>query len=259
MANSLITLTTDFGWRDGFPAALHGVILSINPKAHAIEISHEISPGDIAHGAYIMATVPQYFPHGTIHVAVIDPDVGTSRRILAAKAEDGVFIAPDNGLLGYVLDRCPDAKVRFLDNPELWLPNPSSTFHGRDIIAPTAAHLSKGIPFSNVGPIANSWEPAPFPPPRKRKSAIQGHIIHIDHFGNLVTESSGDLDGIVCLGDHRLETRVRTFAEGKPELPMVLVGSSGWLEIAVNGDSAEKLLKVSVGDIVEICKMRARE
>jgi len=252
MANPIITLTTDFGFRDGFPAAMHGVILSINPHARIVDISHVISPGDIAHGAYLLATVPRYFPAGTIHMAVVDPEVGTSRHILAAHIQNHLYIAPDNGLLGYVLYHHPDAEVRYVENADLWLPNPSSTFHGRDIMAPTAAHLSKGIPFSSVGPAANVWESAPFPPPLKRENGLQGHIIHVDHFGNLVTNLLGDLEGVIQIGNHRLETRVRTFADGEPGVPMVLAGSSGRLEIVVNHDSAAKILKAAVGDMVEL-------
>jgi len=252
MTNPIITLTTDFGFRDGFPAAMHGVILSINPHALVVNISHAISPGDIAHGAYLLATVPQYFPTSTIHVAVVDPGVGTSRHILAVQAVNHMYIAPDNGLLGYVLHRQPEAEVRYIENPDLWLSNPSSTFHGRDIMAPIAAYLSKGILFSSVGSVANIWEPAPFPPPLKRGNRFQGHIIHVDHFGNLVTNLPGNLEGVIRIGNQRLETRVRTFADGKPGIPVVLVGSLEWLEIAINHDSAAKILKATVGDIVEL-------
>jgi S-adenosylmethionine hydrolase len=252
MVNPIITLATDFGCCDGFPAVMHGVILSINSYARIVDISHAISPGNIAHGAYLLMTVPQYFPAGAIHVAVIDPGVGTSRQILAAQVQNHVYIAPDNGLLGYVLHRHPDAEVRYVENAGLWLPNPSSTFHGRDIMAPTAAHLSKGIPFSSVGPVANFWEPAPFPPPLNRENGLQGHIIHIDHFGNLVTNLPGDLEGVIRIGNHRLENRVRTFADGGPGIPVVLAGSSGWLEIAVNHDSAAKILHATIGEIVEL-------
>jgi S-adenosylmethionine hydrolase len=252
MSSPIITLTTDFGHRDGFPAAMYGVILTINPEARIVNISHSISPGDIAHGAYLMTTVSQYFPDGTIHVAVIDPGVGTPRHILAAQILNHIYIAPDNGLLGYVLNRYPEAQVRYVENQDLWLLNPSFTFHGRDIMAPTVAHLSKGIPFSSVGSIANNWEPAPFPPPLKRENGMQGHILHIDRFGNLVTNLPGNLEGVIHIGNHRLGTRVRTFAEGGPGIPVVLVGSSGWLEIVVVGDSAAKILKAAVGDIVEL-------
>jgi S-adenosylmethionine hydrolase len=250
--NSIITLTTDFGVRDGFPGAMYGVILSINPCATVVDLSHGISPGDIAHGAYILVTVPPYFSPGTIHVAVIDPGVGTSRKILAVKTDGQIYIAPDNGLLGYVLDRHPEAEIRYLDNPELWLKNPSATFHGRDILAPAAAHLSTGVAFHEVGPIANTWEPAPFPPAQRQGANIQGHIIHIDHFGNLITNIPGENSGELYIGKQRIGGRGRTFSNGKPEEPIVLTGSSGWLEVAVNGGSAALILNASVGDAVTL-------
>jgi len=247
---TIITLTTDFGIRDGFPAAMHGVILSINPEVRIVDLCHGISPGDIAHGAYLLATVTPYFRSGSIHVAVVDPGVGTPRMILAVKTKDQMYIAPDNGLLGYILERQPDAEVRYLENADLWLKNPSSTFHGRDIMAPTAAHLSAGVPFHKVGPIVNTWEPAPFPPAKQTGNMVQGRIIHVDHFGNLITNIPGMTSDSLSIGDRRIEQRGLTFQEGKPGEPIVLVGSSGWLEIAINGDSAVQVLGVTVGDIV---------
>jgi S-adenosylmethionine hydrolase len=251
-ANSVITLTTDFGIHDGFPASMHGVILSINPNARLVDLCHGVSPGDIAHGAYILTSVARYFPPGTVHIGVVDPGVGTMRRILAIRTIQHVYIAPDNGLLGYVLQSQSDMEVRYLDNPDLWLENPSATFHGRDIMAPTAAHLTKGVPFLEVGPVADTWQPAPFPPPTTGEGTIQGHVIHIDHFGNLITNLPGDRRGIISIGNLRLEARARTFAEGRPGAPIVLVGSSGWLEIAVKDDSAARILNARVGDRVEI-------
>jgi len=246
----IITLTTDFGIRDGFPAAMHGVILSVNPIARIVDLSHGIAPGDIAHGAYVLTTVTPYFPSGSIHVAVVDPGVGTSRRILAVKTQDQVYIAPDNGLLGYVLQRHADAEVRYLENADLWLENPSFTFHGRDIMAPAAAHLSTGVPFHKVGPIADTWEPAPFPPAKQTGDRVQGHIIHIDHFGNVITNVSGETTGVLSIGARRIEGRGSTFDDGKADEPVVLAGSSGWLEIVVNRGSAARVLDASVGDIV---------
>lgn len=252
LSNSIITLTTDFGVRDGFPAAMHGVVLSINPRVRIVDLCHAIRPGDIAHGAYILATVIPYFPKETIHAAVIDPGVGTERHILAVRTQDQTFIAPDNGLLGYILQQNPDAEVRHLENPKLWLEKPSFTFHGRDIMAPVAAHLSLGIPFFEVGPVANSWEPAPFPPVKKKQEHIQGYVIHIDHFGNLITNIPGEYTGTLTIGDHQIETRARTFSGGAPGEPVIVMGSSGWLEVAVKNDSAANLLKVSVGDTVNL-------
>ena len=248
----MISLTTDFGIRDGFPAAMHGVILSINPDARIIDITHAISPGNIAHGAYILTSVSPYFPENTIHVVVVDPGVGTSRSILVVKTKLHTYIAPDNGLLGYILEQNPQAEVRVLANSELWLDNPSSTFHGRDIMAPTAAHLSNGISFSDVGPIANSWEPAPFPPVKRSGDVLYGHIIHIDHFGNLITNISGECRGIIHLKNHQIEKWVKSFGEADPGHPAVLIGSANWLEIVAKDDSAADMLNVSAGDRVEL-------
>jgi S-adenosylmethionine hydrolase len=163
-----------------------------------------------------------------------------------------LYIAPDNGLLGYVLVRCPNAEVRVLDNRELWLEHPSMTFHGRDIMAPAAAHLSMGVPFSEVGPVANSWEPAPFPPALHKGDAIEGHVIHVDRFGNLVTNISGEIRGTVIVGKHRFDRRVDTFAEGASNVPVVLAGSSGWLEVALNDGSAADMMQTGVGTPVRL-------
>lgn len=253
---SIITLTTDFGMRDGFPAAMRGVILSVNPEAQVVDLCHEIAPGDISHGAYVLATIPQYFPAGSVHVAVVDPGVGSARKILAVRADERLYIAPDNGLLGYVLQRCPDAEVRYLDNQGLWLEYPSMTFHGRDVMSPTAAYLSKGVLFPEVGPVANSWEPAPFPPALHKGDVIEGHVVHVDRFGNLVTNISGEMQGTVMIEEHRLDARVSTFAEGGSDIPVVLAGSSGWLEVAVNGGSASDMMQVSVGAPVRLVLVR---
>ncbi|KPL07210.1 hypothetical protein AMJ86_05235 [bacterium SM23_57] len=252
LSNSIITLTTDFGVRDGFPAAMYGVILSVNPQVRIVDLCHAIHPGDIAHGAYILTTVAPYFPAGTIHLAIVDPGVGTKRHILVLRTQEQVFIAPDNGLLGYILQQNPDAEVRYLENPKLWLEKPSFTFHGRDIMAPAAARLAMGIPFSEVGPVANFWEPAPLPPMLKKEQYIQGYVIHIDHFGNLITNIPGEYTGTLTIRDHRIETRAQTFSDGTPGEPVMLVGSSGCLEIVVKEDSAANLLKVSVGDTVNL-------
>jgi S-adenosylmethionine hydrolase len=220
----IVTLLTDFGTRDPYVAAVKGVLLSINPELSLIDITHEIAPQSIQQGGFILASAFNYFPEGTLHLAVVDPGVGGKRKGLAAATERYCFIGPDNGLFDRVFTLDPPGLVVSLENTEYQLPQPSDTFHGRDIFAPAAAHLSLGVPLGNLGPT--------FPYQMRftgrivlsDQHEIQGEIIHVDHFGNLISnieipssEGQKVLQNVrVYLGDLQVLTGPRTFEEAPP-------------------------------------------
>jgi len=247
----LITLTTDLGTRDAYVGVMKGVILSINPKATIVDLCHEIGPQNIRQAAFLLHISCPYFPGDAIHIVVVDPGVGTKRRLLLVISPLGRFLAPDNGVLSYIL-----GEGRFeafeLSNPRYWLSPVSSTFHGRDILAPAAAHLSLGVSPGELGRMASGLVSFPIPRPEKAPGSLRGEVLHIDAFGNLITNIRKDdlPEGAlrVEIAGHSIEKLGRSYAAGRGLL--ALVGSSGYLEIAVKNKSAARLLGVKVGEPV---------
>jgi S-adenosylmethionine hydrolase len=252
---SIITLTTDFGADSPYVAAMKGVILSINPDARLVDITHSIPPQDIAQGAQVLAEATRWFPHGTIHVAVVDPGVGTDRRIVYLRTERQQYIAPDNGLLGLLARRDPPLMIRTLADRQFFLEKVSATFHGRDIMAPVAARLSSGLDPENLGPRLQQLVELQWPEAHAVPGKIEGCISSIDSFGNLITNitseqlaqaPTGDQVRIAC-GEHETFGIFRTYGD-QPEMTLIaLVGSSGKLELAIVGDSAAIMLGEKVG------------
>ena len=192
----LITLLTDFGTRDAYVGSLKGVILSLNPEVRLVDLSHEVDPQDIRAGAFMLAEAAAYFPPGTIHLAVVDPGVGSRRRALAARCRGHYWVGPDNGLFHLIFNRAPDLAMVSLENPAYFRPRVSATFHGRDIFAPVAAHLSLGVDLDDFGPRVTDPVSLAFPEPEFGPETIQGEIISVDRFGNLISNipaGSGDL------------------------------------------------------------------
>jgi len=260
-AMRLITLTTDFGLEDAYVGVMKGVILGINPAATIVDLCHAISPQDVRAAAFLLHTAWPYFPPGTIHVVVVDPGVGSQRRAIAVDVGAATFVAPDNGVLSYVLAAAAakNPPAVHLTNQRYWLARVSATFHGRDIFAPVAAHLSLGVPLADLGEPLSLGELVTFPLPRPERQGDTwvGHVVHVDHFGNLVTdleaEAIGDAQAVVIeVGGQRMVGLRRTYAEGRPGEPMALIGSSGRLEIAVPGGQAARWLKVQIGDQVRL-------
>lgn len=251
----LITLLTDFGQADGYAGIMHGVILGINPQATIVDLTHEVPPQDIGHAAYVLSTAYPYFPPGTIHTIVVDPGVGSERAALAVEAAGQFFVAPDNGVLSYVLAGGYSALIH-LTRPQYWLPNPSRTFHGRDILAPVAAHLSLGVPLETLGEPDGEPVRLPLPEPLQRADGSWlAHIIHIDRFGNLITGLRPDPAwlrnlGGAEVGGKRTYAVVGTYADVPSGAVAILAGSSGYLEIAVRDGNASAELGVDVGDEV---------
>lgn len=254
---NLISLTTDFGYRDWFVGTMKGVIHSILPQAQIVDISHGIPSGDIRAGALALMASYRYFPRHTIHVGVVDPGVGSNRHGIAVRTEDYSFIGPDNGLFWLALADEKIVEVRRLENRMYFLDPVSATFHGRDIFAPVAAHLSRGVKFSELGPVESELVQLEIPVPVVEVGLIKGEIFYIDQFGNAVTNITlahlGDIDPkevTVHLAKHKPLRLGRYYQEAGPGKPIGLIGSAGFLEIAVNGASAADKLHLNIGDPV---------
>ncbi len=269
---AIITLTTDFGLTDAYVAAMKGVILGINPEAKLIDICHTIKPQNIPQAAFVLSTVYQFFPRKTIHVVVVDPGVGTERRAIILRTPSADFVAPDNGVLSYVIQQFstkpiednvnqielePELEAVAITKPQFWRSSVSPTFHGRDIFAPVAALLSLGFPPIDFGEAITSVVMLPLPHPYQAPDgSLVGHILHIDSFGNLITNiKSDDLPQekqaiTIEVGNQLIHGLSRTYAEGRGLL--ALIGSSGYLEIALKGGSVHALLNARVGNEVRI-------
>ena len=257
---SFITLTTDFGTGSPYVAAMKGVILGMNPAARVIDISHEIPPQDVRHAAVVLAESTSWFPGGTIHVAVVDPGVGTERRLIYAHLADQHYLAPDNGLLSLLAERNRTTRIIELANSEYWLPEVSHTFHGRDILAPVAAQLSLGLEPERLGPTLTQIQTLDWHEPVVAENRIEGAVRWIDRFGNLITNitasmlapgrAAGGLT-IDCAG-HEIAGLSDFYGQHSRGTLAALVGSSGYLEIAVAEGNAAQALSVAVGTPVAV-------
>jgi S-adenosylmethionine hydrolase len=250
----IITLTTDFGTRDWFVGAMKGAILSVCQEAQVIDITHEISAGDIRAGAFALAASYRYFPSGTVHVAVVDPGVGGSRAAIAMKSSDYFFVGPDNGVLALALAEEKITAIHRLENPHFFHHPVSRTFHGRDVFGPVAAYLCGGTPIAKFGPAVSELVKLDWPQPESGGGTIRGRVVHIDRFGNAITNVRTDLlrqfnESRLCLslGRRTLHGLGAFYQSVPPGKPVALAGSHGFLEIAVNGGSAFRLLGLKIG------------
>ena len=253
MSRVTVTLTTDFGLQDAYVGAMKGVIAGIAPQAQMIDLSHHIPPQDIQKGAFVLWSAVDTFLQGSVHLAVVDPGVGSDRRAIAAEAGGQFFVGPDNGLLWPALQRFPSIRVVHLDQPRFWRAEISSTFHGRDIFASVAAHLAAGTPLRELGtPIDDPVEIDLFDIHGDGKR-IWGRVIAVDHFGNLCTNlSRGALRGIEDLdacrlhvGEHKIQGGLsRTFSDVQPGEIVVYFNSFGLLEIAARDGYAARILDI---------------
>ena len=256
----IATLLTDFGLADHYVGVMKGVILSIDPRITVVDLGHDVPPGDIEGGAFALLASYPYFPPGTVHVAVVDPGVGTTRRPVAAAAAGQLFVAPDNGLLSYVLDREPDARVFHLTDERRFRHPVSTTFHGRDVFAPVGAALAAGAAPESLGTeIADPVRLAPLRPTAEADGTLRGRVLQVDRFGNCVTSfTAHDLaaraDGgfRLCAGTGEIRELRRHFAGGRPGAPFAIWGSAGFLEIAVDGGSAAAVLGLGTGHEVRV-------
>ncbi len=258
MDSRIIALLTDFGTRDPFVGILKGVILGINPSACLVDLGHDIDPGDIRSASFALRMALPYFPVGAIIAAVIDPGVGTDRRALGVEVAGRTVVCPDNGILSWVLrDHPPTAAVELTES-RFHLPEVSGTFHGRDIFAPVAAHLSLGVPLGDFGPAAEGLVTLDLPQVVTHPRSIAGQVVYIDRFGNLITNIDRDtingwLSGIsdgrvsVQLGSLDITGISRTYGDVLPRHTVAVIGSSGLLEIGVNQGDAAAQLGMGVG------------
>lgn len=256
----IITLTTDFGEADHYLACMKGVVLQHAPQCQIVDVSHAIGPHDVVHGAFILRQVFEHFPLGTIHIAVVDPGVGTARRIIGARYEGQFILAPDNGLVSLVHRDFRIEELRELQNTRLFRDEISMTFHGRDVLAPVAGHLAAGMPFEDVGPLVDELEilnlerPAQLP-----DGGLEGRVLYVDRFGNLITNIALDDLGMrrgerlqVFVGPLRIGPLRSTYAEVSTGEILALIGSTGMVEIAINQGNAAAQLRAAPGTIVVV-------
>lgn len=255
----VITLLTDF-W-DLYPASMKGVILCINPAANIVDISHRVPRHDVRAGAFMLMTCARYFPSGTVHIAVVDPGVGTQRRSIAVRAESrdfGVhyFIGPDNGLLIPAARSIGEPVVYEITNKRLFNPDVSSTFHGRDIYAPAGAYISKGMDICDVGILISDVVDLDLGEGKRNEDSLEGRVVFIDNFGNIVTNISSDLidlqPGDLIEFENRRVVFRTSYGFSKEGEPLVLIGSHGYLEIAVNRGNAAGFFDKNQGDEIYI-------
>ena len=254
----MITLTSDFGLKDSYVAEMKGVILTINPNANIIDITHDVEKFNIRMGAFMLASAAPYFPKGTVHLAVVDPGVGTERRAILVQTKQGFFVGPDNGVLILAAQNQGIEHIYELTNPKFMLPKVSSTFHGRDIFAPAAAYLDRGVKPSEFGPEIPMLVIPEFSNVKRRNGSLLGEVMHVDGFGNIITNiSQKEIDHAkevnVKLQNHTLNLAfAKTYAQAKPQQPIALIGSHGFLEIALNQDSAAEKFQVKAEDKIEV-------
>ena len=250
--SGIVTLLTDFGTKDPYVSMMKGVMLSIDPCLNLIDQTHEIPPGNIKHASGFIIDTYSFFPEGTIHLAVIDPGVGTNRRPIAVKADGHLFVGPDNGLFWSVIDRFKGCKIVHLTREEFFLKDISMTFHGRDIFAPVCAHVSKGISIDRMGELITDPIELNISRPLIQNGVLIGEIDHIDHFGNIITNIlQSDIRSFignymfeVMVNDHTIESFVQTYSKASPDEPSALYSSSGRLEITVKQGSCSDLLGI---------------
>lgn len=257
--NPVITLMTDFGLRDHYVAAMKGVILGIAPAARIVDVTHEVSSYEVAEAAYLLAQTWVCYPKKTVHVIVVDPGVGSMRRPILAEVAGHRFVAPDNGVLTSILTT-PGCKVRHVTAEKYFRKPVSQTFHGRDIFSPVAAHLAAGVASARMGPLIDNYLRLTFErPQRTARRGWTGAILHVDHFGNIVTNiSAADFPQIeqqafeIAVGFRIVEKLARSYAEMPAGELFAIIGSSGYVEISVNQDSAARILGCETGAPVEL-------
>jgi S-adenosylmethionine hydrolase len=261
MVRPLVTLTTDFGLKDPYVAEMKAVILRTCPDAAIVDVSHEVDKFNVGMGAFILAAAAPYFPVGTVHVAVVDPGVGTERRGICIETDRACYVGPDNGLLVLAAQDQGIRHVYEIKSKRLMMPEVSNTFHGRDIFASAAAHLANGTPPSDFGPEIVKFVVPKFAGAVRRKGAIAGEVIHVDDFGNIITNIRGDELESIGVG-RSVKARLKegevkmsfckAYGEVEAGKPLALIGSHGFLEISINQGNASRVFKIKNGDAVTI-------
>ena len=262
-AISLITLLTDFGDRDSFVASMKGVILNINPQARIVDLSHQVAPHQIEDAAYVLKSSYRYFPDGTVHVAVVDPGVGSTRRPLLVGTSRYFFLAPDNGLLTDIVQEELSIEVRQIQNKQYRLDAEGTTFDGRDVFAPAAAWLTRGQAPSSFGPLIRDVTTFPAYEPAWEGPTFVGRIVYVDHFGNLISNiTPSHLTDIrryakrtsvsIRIAGRTIDDLTTCYADGSSDAPCALINSNGHVEVFVREGSAAQMLNVGRGERMEI-------
>ncbi|GAB4236029.1 MAG: SAM-dependent chlorinase/fluorinase [Stanieria sp.] len=256
---SVLTLLTDFGWQDVYVGVMKGVIAGINPDLQVIDLTHEIPPQNISAGRFCLLNAYSYFPERTVHVAVVDPGVGSKRRGVAIEFAGGFLVGPDNGLFSGILSQRPIIAAVELTNSDYWLNNnPSQTFHGRDIFAPVGAYLASGVALSQMGKLIDpaSLVSLPLPQLQITETTITGCIQYIDHFGNLITNIPAEIvnQSWSVKVKETVIAIAQTYSEVEQGAVVALIGSHNWLEIVVNQGDARQKLQLEWGDPITIFK-----
>lgn len=254
MSSPIITLLSDFGLQDGYAACMKGVILEICPGAKLVDISHLIAPHGVRSGAFVLYASYEYFPRGTVHLAVVDPGVGTERGAIAIRTGSSFFVGPDNGIFSLILEKETGWEARRLENPQFRRSPLSSTFHGRDLFAPAAAHLACGASFDDLGPCCDPALPA-WGRPITRDGEVTGEVIHIDRFGNAITNVPGEIlekqgpaeKWMIEAGKSVINSIRQTYGRAVMGEALALAGSAGFIEVAVNQGNAAAELELHPG------------
>jgi S-adenosylmethionine hydrolase len=263
-ARPLITLLTDFGDRDYFVASMKGVILSIHPDVHIVDLSHQIASHQIEEAGYMLYSCYRSFPAGTIHVCVVDPGVGSARRAILVATSRYYFLAPDNGLLSRVLRDERDSEIRQIEAAQYRLQLEGATFDGRDLFAPAAAWLAKGEPVSSFGRVIDDPVTRSIADPIRQGKALLGQIEYVDRFGNLISnitekhiqeflEAAGRVHLTIHVGPSAIIGLVPSYSEGRCDTPSALINSCGKLEIFLDRNSAAQRLQIGVGGEIRLC------
>jgi S-adenosylmethionine hydrolase len=260
----IVTLTTDFGLLDPFVGIVKGVILGLAPQATIIDLTHGVPPGDILRGALALDAAVDYFPPGTIHLAVVDPGVGGPRKPLAVALDGGCLVGPDNGLFTAVLARRPLRQAVVLSNAKYHLQPTSKTFHGRDIFAPAAGQLARGLPLHELGDPVSELNTIDLPQPVETADDLEVHVLHVDHFGNLVTDltftrlGAWQRDGherlSLIVGSARIYGLSATFSDVAPGRLVAYFGGSSRLEVAVRQGNAAATLNMGIGAVIHLLR-----
>lgn len=258
MRRPLITLTTDFGLRDPYVAEMKAVVLGVSPNATIVDITHQVEKFNVRMGAYVLASASLYFPKGTVHVAVVDPGVGTKRQPIIVQTKKGCFVGPDNGVLALAVKNIGgQTHVHRITNPEFMLPKVSNTFHGRDIFAPTAAHVANGRCPAELGPEIHQMVTPEFAKIVRKRDSLEGQVVHTDDFGNIITNfGARELGAMkaensvtVKVRNEKLTLKLcKAYGDVEKQQPLAIIGSHNFLEISVNQGNARNIFNVEAGD-----------
>lgn len=254
----VVALLTDFGNRDPFVGMLKGAIASIAPSSVVIDVTHDIASFNIRSAAFVLQQSVRHFPKYTVFLCVIDPGVGSERKILAARTGDYCFVAPDNGVLSFALSGASDREIVEVNNKKYFADKPSRTFHGRDIMAPVAAHLSAGVPLAEIGPTVSDYKVLQPPNLLRRDDCVIGEILHVDKFGNLISNiAEGDLPAFESLSELRCTIGAQQGLElvesySAATGPAAIISGFGTVEVFLNRDSAGESLENPIGTTISV-------